>query len=227
MNNQTNNKKMLIIISVALIAVIAVAALLYNIFAKSSDNKSTKLHAFGSEKNTKTESIENSKTENEKVDENNAQTDAEKSEQSDKIGMEYAPDFTVEDLSGKKHKLSDFRGKPVILNFWASWCGPCKMEMPDFEELYNEYGDKIHFLMVNMTDGYQETKEKATAHIDSEGYTFPVYYDTNMEAAYAYGVSSIPATYFIDSEGYPVVYGVGALDKETLLTGIEMFPEFK
>ena len=63
-----------------------------------------------------------------------------------------APDFTVVDIDGNEHKLSEFEGKPVVLNFWASWCGPCKSEMPDFDEAYKKYKDEIHFLMVNLTD---------------------------------------------------------------------------
>ena len=72
------------------------------------------------------------------------------------------PDFTVYDEAGNPHKLSDFRGKPVILNFWASWCGPCKSEMPDFQKSFEANGEKIHFLMVNCTDGSQETVETAS-----------------------------------------------------------------
>ena len=133
-----------------------------------------------------------------------------------------APDFTVYDKDGNAVKLSDFRGKPTIVNFWASWCGPCKSEMPDFQEIYAEYGSKINFLMVNLTDGMQETKESAKAFLDSTGYTFPVYYDLNQDAAATYGVYSIPATYFFDAEGHGVTYGRGALDLGTLLKGIEM-----
>ena len=216
MKNQQNNSKItLIIVAAVLVAVIALAAVLYNTLDIGSKPGLVPMNnGEGEEEGSSgiTETDENAELPEEVPEEEE---------------IPLAPDFTVEDLDGNKYKLSDFRGKPVIVNFWASWCGPCKMEMPDFEELYKEYGDNINFLMVNMTDGNQETKDKAYKHITSSGYTFPVYYDTEMEAAYAYGVSSIPATYFIDSEGYPVVYGVGALDKETLLTGIEMFPEFK
>ena len=112
-----------------------------------------------------------------------------------------APDFTVTDNDGNEVKLSDFEGKPVVVNFWASWCGPCKAEMPEFEEAYKKYGENIHFLMVNSTDGSQETVETAKEFIVSEGYTFPVYYDTLAECAYGYGVTGIPMTFFIDKDG--------------------------
>ena len=135
---------------------------------------------------------------------------------------ELAPDFEMVDRDGNRIKLSDMRGKPVVLNFWASWCGPCKSEMPDFEEAYKEYGGDITFMKVNLTDGKNETVDTAQAFIDSQGYTFPVYFDTDSNGAAAYGVSSIPVTYFIDAQGYLVAYGRGALNGETLKSGIDM-----
>ena len=133
-----------------------------------------------------------------------------------------APDFTVYDGEGNAYKLSDFRGKPVILNFWASWCGPCKSEMPDFEEAYKTYGEQIHFLKVNLTDNSQETVASASEFIAGQGYTFPVYYDTDMNAAYAYSVYAVPVTYFIDENGSMVTYGQGALSAANLQKGIDM-----
>ena len=133
-----------------------------------------------------------------------------------------APDFTVYDLEGNPHKLSDFEGKPVVLNFWASWCGPCKSEMPDFEAAYKQYGEEIHFLMVNMTDGARETVDRAKEFVSQNGYTFPVLYDTESNAAMTYGVYSLPTTYFIDAEGYGAAQATGAIDAETLKRGISM-----
>lgn len=135
---------------------------------------------------------------------------------------QFPPDFTVVDASGREAKLSDFRGKPTVVNFWASWCGPCKSEMPDFDAVYQRMGNEIHFLMVNMTDGGQETLAGAQKFIADSAYTFPVYYDTQLSAAMAYGVSSLPTTYFFDAEGYGVAYAVGAISEDDLLRGIEM-----
>ena len=133
-----------------------------------------------------------------------------------------APDFTVYDMEGNAHKLSDFRGKPVLLNFWASWCGPCQMEMPDFQKFYESHGDQVHFVIVNLTDGQQETVESASAFIAEKGYTFPVYYDTDIDAAAKYGVSAVPVSYFIDAEGYFVAWAQGALTADMLQQGMDM-----
>ena len=132
-----------------------------------------------------------------------------------------APDFTVYDIDGNAVRLSDFRGKPVVLNFWASWCGPCKAEMPDFEEAYKEYGEEIHFVIVNLTDGRSETVESASGYIAEMGYTFPVYYDTQMDAAYTYGISSIPMTVFVDPEGIITGGQVGMIDAGVLEENIQ------
>ena len=133
-----------------------------------------------------------------------------------------APDFTVYDLEGNAHKLSDFRGKPVLLNFWASWCGPCQMEMPDFQKFYESHGDQVNFVIVNLTDGQQETVESASAFIAEKGYTFPVYYDTDIDAAMKYGVSAVPVSYFLDAEGNFVAWAQGALTADMLQQGMDM-----
>ena len=158
------------------------------------------------------------------VDQNNKNNES-KTDSSDTDGAEQtlikAPDFAVYDASGNKVNLSDYIGKPIVLNFWASWCGPCQSEMPDFHEKYLEIGDEVHFLMVNMTGG-RETLGNAKAFISEKGYTFPVFYDTDADAAMTYEVYSLPTTYFIDAEGYLVAQATGAIPADTLQRGIDM-----
>lgn len=136
-----------------------------------------------------------------------------------------APDFTVYDADGNEVHLADYIGKPIVLNFWASWCSPCKMEMPDFNEKYLEIGEEVQFLIINMTDGSRETIETASAFIAEQGYSFPVFYDTDQDAAAIYGVYSLPTTYFIDAEGNAIAQATGVIGAETLQQGIDMIFE--
>lgn len=131
-----------------------------------------------------------------------------------------APDFIVFDADGKEFKLSDLRGKPVVLNFWASWCPPCRVEMPHFNEVYKEMKDKVSFMMVDQVDGMRETAESGRRYIEEQGFSFPVYYDIKQQAAIAYGIRSIPVTLFIDSDGNIAGGYQGAIEKETLIRGI-------
>lgn len=133
-----------------------------------------------------------------------------------------APDFTMTDASGKSVSLTDFKGKPILLNFWASWCGPCKSEMPDIQAAYEQYGNEIEFLIVNMTGMSGEAQETASQFIKENGYTFPVYFDEVYSAAAAYGVNSIPQTYLIDPEGNIIGAAMGAMDAATVEQGIQM-----
>ena len=155
-------------------------------------------------------------------EENKSSEEVKESEKNNKEEKIKAMDFTVINDNNEEVNLSDYYGKPIVINFWASWCGPCKGEMPDFNEVYKELGEEVEFLMINMTDGNQETLEKAKSYIDEEKFEFPVLYDTEINAANSYAVQSIPTTYFIDSEGYIVARAVGAIDKETIKEGIDM-----
>ena len=129
-----------------------------------------------------------------------------------------APDFTVLDWDGNEVKLSDYTGKPIVLNFWANWCGPCQMEMPEFNNKYEELGGEVTFLMVHVGADVDAGKEKVT----EGGYAFPVVFDKDSQAAAIYGVSAFPTSFFIDKEGNLQAYYVGAMDANLLQQGIDM-----
>lgn len=133
-----------------------------------------------------------------------------------------APDFTVQDSEGNPVKLSDLFGTPIVLNFWASWCGPCKYEMPEFNKVWEELGPDVTFVMVDLVDGQTETIEKGAAYVAEQGFSFPVYFDADQEAAYTYGIRSIPTTLFIDSDGYIVTGMRGMIDEQTLRESIKL-----
>ena len=127
-----------------------------------------------------------------------------------------APDFSVYDADGNTVKLSDYLGKPVVVNFWASWCGYCKIEMPDFQKAYETYGDKIQFLMVDLTGGGNDTRAAGDAVIAENGFTFPVFYDDDNSAAYAYGIRSMPTSIFVDADGNLAGQNVGMVSADQL-----------
>ena len=130
-----------------------------------------------------------------------------------------APNFTVVDEHGNSVRLSDLVGKPIVLNFWATWCGYCRKEMPDFDRAARE-NPNVQFVMVNATDGVRETVKSAKQYIDQYDFAFDVYFDTGLEALSAYGVNAFPCTFFINAAGEVVVWKSGVLNYETVLRGI-------
>ena len=131
-----------------------------------------------------------------------------------------APDFVLTDVDGNEMMLSDFFDKPVVLNFWASWCPPCRSEMPDFDEMYKQYGDQINFVFVNLVDGSRETEETAKAFIEEQGFSFQIYFDMYGEGAEDYAIYYIPDTFFIDQQGNIIGYAVGGIDRASMQEGI-------
>ena len=138
-------------------------------------------------------------------------------------GMPLVPDFTLKNEKGDKVSLSDYRGKVVILNFWASWCPPCKAEMPEFKEMNDELkGSKnVVLLTINLTDGQRETKEKAVKFLKDNKYDFTVLFDVEGIASGIFGIESIPTTAIIDKEGYLHDYVMGQTTKNTVLKSVD------
>lgn len=159
-----------------------------------------------------TESIQN-----EAVDEQLKEESSSQEIPNDKIK---ALDFSLYDQYGQLHALSEYKGKTIFLNFWATWCPPCKEEMPYIEEIYKEYGenteDVIILGIVNPELGREVDKAAIENFLEENNYTFPVMFDTNYSLIYKYGLSAFPSTLIIDEAGYINVYVPGAMDKATM-----------
>ena len=161
---------------------------------------------------------------------NNLQTNSDEIASNDDIYDEYinakdlASDFTAIDSHENEVALFDFinANQPVVISFWTTWCPACVRKMPDLENAYQKYGSEVKFMAVNLTDGTRETKSGAMEFIQKEGYTFPVYFDTQQSAADAYEIRGIPVTYFIDRNGYITNIHLGSLGLESLLFEIEL-----
>ena len=142
-----------------------------------------------------------------------------------------APDFTLVDQFGETHTLSDYKGKTVFLNFWATWCGPCQMEMPHIQKVFEDYGrnqeDVIILGIANpKSDEYPRsvdgTQEEIEEFLTSRGYTYPTVMDVDGSMFYAYGVSSYPTTFMIDINGNVYGYVPGSLTEDMVRNIIEM-----
>lgn len=125
--------------------------------------------------------------------------------QAEEVARPMAPDFTLTDQFGQTHTLSDYQGKTVFLNFWATWCGPCRSEMPDIQALYEDHGcnsGDVIVLGVAQPDYYQEgSVEEIAAFMENNGYTYPVLMDPDGAAFYPYGIRAFPTTYMISADG--------------------------
>lgn len=163
---------------------------------------------------------------NQKVTDNNKDKPKEIAEKeknsSDKEEKVPAPDFTLVDQYGKTHTLSDYKGKVVFLNFWATWCPPCRMEMPHIEEIYkdnkNNSGDVIILGVAGPNIGREGSEKDITNFLNKEGYSFPVVFDKTGDHMIEYGIQSLPSTFIIDKEGNVVKYVPGAMQKKTMET---------
>ena len=141
-------------------------------------------------------------------------------EESGEIPVVPAPDFTLTDQYGETHTLSDYQGQTVFLNFWATWCGPCKMEMPDIQALYEDWdenaGDLVVLGVAGPGIGQEGSAEDIAAFLEENGYTYPVVMDDTGMLFYQYGISAYPTTFMIDPEGNVFGYVQGAVSREIM-----------
>ncbi len=125
-----------------------------------------------------------------------------------------APGFQLPNLDGQTIALSDFRGKPVMLNFWATWCGPCRVEMPYIQQVYDERsGDGLVVLAIDIGESPAKVKE----FMQDYGLTFPVLLDVKTEVAKQYNIRAIPTTFFIDPDGGIRDIGIGAFPNKAAI----------
>ena len=129
-----------------------------------------------------------------------------------------ALDFTLTDQFGNTHTLEEYKGKTILLNFWATWCGPCRSEMPDLQSIYEDYGKNEKDLVVlgvaapNL--GQEGAEADITAFLEKNGYTYPTLMNTDASLFYSYGISSFPTTFMIDKDGNVYGYIIGAQSRE-------------
>lgn len=137
------------------------------------------------------------------------------------LAGETAPDFTFLGEQGHELRLSDYAGTPIVLNFWASWCPPCRMHLPHFQEAFERYGNEVKFIMIN----FDEPIDVARDYIDGAGYSFDIYFDAMREGATAYGVTGIPETFFIDADGIVTEGFLGPISYEVVARSIQTMTE--
>lgn len=164
---------------------------------------------------------QNSVTEAEAEQTKADQTEGEQAGTEQETALRMAADFTVFDDDRNAVKLSDYKGKPVVVNFWASWCPPCKRELPAFQEMWKKYGDDVTFLMVSETDGTRETKQTAKTYIEQNGYEMNILFDLDGDAAFTYLLMYLPRTLFIDADGNLIDDHVGEMTESELEEGIQ------
>jgi cytochrome c biogenesis protein CcmG/thiol:disulfide interchange protein DsbE len=125
-----------------------------------------------------------------------------------------APSFKITDLDGNMYTMDRLKGKPVLINFWASWCEPCRKEMPDLIKLYGQYKDRIEIVAVNVTA--RDSSEPVQAFVQEYRLPFPVLLDNKGEVADQYHIAPIPTTYFVDKNGVIAERQVGVTDYAAL-----------
>lgn len=173
-----------------------------------------------------------SQEETEKESEDASEDKEENKEEESKETVVPAIDFTLKDQFGNEHTLSDYKGKTVFLNFWVTWCGPCRSEMPDIQKLYETYeteGDNAVIILGVAAPGLGQEKDEAgiKAFLDESGYTYPTLMDTTGDLFSEYGISSFPTTFMIDREGNVFGYVSGALNEDMMKNIIEQTLEGK
>ena len=152
------------------------------------------------------------------------QTQGQTQQQSQKEALKLADyDAIVYTADGQPKKMTEIAaGKPLVINFWATWCPYCVQEMPDFQGIYHDYGDKISFAFVDSTDGRRETKEVAQTWLAENGLDdLPAYYDTDLDATATFGASSLPATVIVSADGNILMAKPGRINDASMRSALD------
>jgi len=184
--------------------------------SQSTSSESSQAAVISEEKQEDSSTTEEETTTTEK-DDGTGQTDNIESDDSKPEG--YENDFTLNNLNGEKVSLSDFAGKIVVLNFWATWCPPCKAEIPDFVDVYNEYKDKdVAFLGISLDDDINALKQ----FVFDNDIIYPIIIDNQIaNVSGNWGISAIPTTFFIDTDGKILDKWIGQIPKQELESKIK------
>lgn len=135
-----------------------------------------------------------------------------------------APSFTLKDLDGNEVSLGDYKGKKILLNFWASWCPPCRAEMPDMESFYQNYKDKGYVVIAVNAASTEKNSLDAPDFVKKNDLTFPVLVDEKGSINARYNVMSLPTSYFIDSDGVIRNKVIGAMSEEHMVKEMRKLP---
>ncbi len=218
------NKKILLVLTSILICILIFGCTDRNVSESNDGEESSR--QVNEEKNDQSQENQIEITEDEGTENNEESKSVNEENPEIKEGIfvgDRAPDFTILDREGNEISLSNFKGKPIFLNFWASWCPPCVEEMPYIQNIYNTYKDKdVVVLAINVTAAEKNGEKDTNEFLEKNNYTFPVLLDIEGEAASTYGIRYFPTSYFIDENGIIVNTVVGGMTKEKITDNIEM-----
>ena len=209
------NKQLISIIAIVACLVVGIVAvsLLYKQLSKLFDTAGNRMVQESQEQETSEQNAEG---------EVEVTYDPAKTTQEDVGSSNGYTDFAFTDMDGNAYALSDFIGdRPLVVNMWATWCPPCREELPYFEEAYVQYEDSVNFLMINLDDDGADTVSSVREFLEENGYGFPVYLDPEAAGLLAYGYNAIPVTLFIDADGNVTLEQLGGMTRDYLMSKIE------
>lgn len=213
-----SNKKQLLISVVVLVAVVAVAVVAYR--ALSAGQMSSSISAGSA--STSSSSIDQSQALSQSPGNSSSANGSGSATSGGSSGNSQAlPSFSVLDSSGAKVSSDSVIGKPTFIGFWATWCPNCVSEAPDIQKLYDTYGDRVNFMMIDCVDGQRETVDIAKQWIESKGYTYPVYFDTTNQASLALRVQYLPTIYLVDAQGNVTSMKIGSTSFDAMATALD------